>query len=214
MSGENMYVARIEYVTPQLAGLYKDLFTYRIFRKGDFVVVINKHNLKESLDQLRQLQKSKLLEKADISEIIKEIETSDLSIEKNLELYRQIKKILEKEKFAALDFLFPRDANLEVDLHKTLVRPVYFVLTKDGGWSINKIVQIVPINVKYGMYFAYIGTTKSPVVYETIEKNSVVNVIFSASNEGKTKFMANLGRARKLGFGTVKISVEKLNTST
>jgi hypothetical protein len=101
---------------------------------------------------------------------------------------------------------------LEIDFFKDLVRPLYYVLTKNG-WIIEQIEAIVPQKVSIGTYFTYVNKTNAPVIYETIEKGSKFAIVFRALNEGPTEIETNIKRMRKLGFGYIRITIKKFQNN-
>jgi hypothetical protein len=208
MAAQVQYVGTLTIETPVLAGLPKRNFEIRVFRRGEHVVVLNKYSIektKEFLETYKAYLES--IDKKVYNELVK-IYKSGNDPEK---AYDDAKDYLLRQGFYDMDYLFPRNfITGGIDYYKVLVRPVYYSLVNGGGWVEVYIKRIEAINTKVGYYISYVGKTKSPVGYETIEPTSKFEFRFSAEKEGQYEFKAQVGRGKRYGFGLCLFQIKKV----
>lgn len=192
------YVAEIEVLRPIIAGLSKEYFDFRVFRRGGSQIIIYKYDMEKN------------------KEIIEKLKKENPAFE-SVKDYHNLKKMLRKIGYIDMDYIFPRVMSnpYAIDWHKYLVRPIYFILTKAGKYSGVKIIDIIvkDEDVTIGTYYTYVNSTGAPVVYETIEIGSKFRVVFESDGMGDKEIRAKIGRMRRYGFGWVKVKVTKLTNS-
>ena len=202
------YVGTLTVETPILAGMSKRNFDIRVFRRGEQTIVLNKYSIektKEFLETYKAYLES--IDKKMYNELVK-IYTGTEDPEK---AYDDAKDYLLRQGFHDMDYLFPRNfITGGIDYYKVLVRPVYYSLINGGGWVGVRIRDIEVVNAKVGYYISYIGKTKSPVGYETIEPTSRFEFRFSADREGQYEFKSQIGRSKLYGFGRCLFQIKKV----
>jgi hypothetical protein len=202
------YVGTLTVETPILAGMAKKYFDIRVFRRGEQVVVLNKYSIEKTIEFL-ETYKAYLesIDKRMYNELVK-IYKSGNDPEK---VYDDAKEVLLHYGFQDMDYLFPRNfITGGIDYYKTLVRPIYYSLVNGGGWGGVHIKEVEVVNAKVGYYISYIGKTKSPVGYETIEPTSRFEFKFLADREGQYEFKSQIGRSKLYGFGRCLFQIKKV----
>ncbi len=194
----------LEVITPLLAGLNKDLFSFRVFAKmdlGDFKILEHRITLtQEDLDKYKDM-----FDKMDRESALKEI-------------YKLKKKEMEKplleEGYIKIDYLFPRkhsDINKVktytdyidwIDWFLYFIRPLRYSVKYDGNSDFT-LVDIKPINLSLMLYANYNGKTKSPVIFESVTSGS--KFLIEAQSNLNEETIIKIGRGRNLGFGVCKI---------
>uniref|UniRef100_A0A7C5YW70 Uncharacterized protein n=1 Tax=Ignisphaera aggregans TaxID=334771 RepID=A0A7C5YW70_9CREN len=205
------YIGSIEVITPIIGGINKKVTNFRLFKKGNIEFVIYRTDANKTKEWIIELVKNGLIEEDLANKILEKLDRITGPISEPI--YEEIKKLLYHNGWVDIDYMFHRNFDtLEIDFFKDLVRPLYYVLTKNG-WGIEQIEAIVPQKVSIGTYFTYVGKTNSPVIYETIEKGSKFAIVFRALNEGPTEIETNIRRMRKLGFGNIRIIIRKFQNN-
>lgn len=214
--------------TPIVAGVYKDHVPYRIFVKYDIPFVIYKHKIWESLDELKKASeimddedfKIKLLESiAEIEKLKEEVKNAkDMTpfYRKSQEIYEKIKKLLEKDKFKLLDYIFMRKDPTTIDISAVLLRPLHMVIKKQAGIVV-RINEIQYPSNKYIIIGEYISTSNTIVFREAIpsgEKIYAMGELVLAESDVKfpLTFEANIVRGKNYGYGRVEITIVPIST--
>jgi hypothetical protein len=181
-----------------------------VFRRGEHVVVLNKYSIEKTVEFLETY-------KAYLESIDRKVYNELVNIYKTNKdpekAYDEAKEVLLSYGFHDMDYLFPRNfVTWGIDYYKIFARPLYYALTRGGGWVGVHIRGIETINVKAGYYVSYVGRTKAPVAYETIEPTSKFEFRFLAEKEGQYEFKAQIGRGKRYGFGLCLFQINKIES--
>ena len=192
---------KLEVLSPILAGLSNDYFSFRVFAKADF-------------SDFKIISRIKLTNE-DFAGHEKEMEEKGRDTVLK-ELYEKKKEVIEKELlksgYIKLGYLFPRK-HYDIDSIKTkedyinwidyltvFSRGLIFTLEKEHKIK-TKIEEIKPINVSLGVHLFYYDNVKVVIAYEAILPGSLFSITFDSKIE--PEITASIGRLRKFGFGRV-----------
>lgn len=199
-----MALYQLEVITPLLAGLSKDLFSFRVYSKMD-------------LADFRFLEYKIVLTQED-EEKYKDIFVKMSRDEAFREIYKLKKKELEKplleEGYVKIDYLFPRrhadvskirtytDYLNWIDWWLYFIRPLRFAVKHIAQVDF-VLIDVKPENVSLMLYANYNSRTKSPVIFESVTSGS--KFIIEAQSTLDYEITARIGRGKNLGFGMCKI---------
>ncbi len=199
-----MVTYELEVQTPILAGLSKDLFSFRVFAKmdiGDFRILDYKIVLsQEDLEKYKDL-----FNKMDRDSALKEI----YKLKK-----KEIEKPLLDEGYIKIDYLFPRKhADISkirtyqdyldwIDWWLYFIRPLRYSIKYDGQASFT-LIDVKPEKVSLMLYANYNSKTKSPVIFEALTAGS--KFLIEAESDLNEEITIKIGRGRNFGFGVCKI---------
>jgi len=191
------YTLILEVISPILASMSEDYNDFRVFRKGRFDVVLYKNNEELNKKEIDRTKEQGWL-KADPPD--------------NYD-YKTLKEYLLKQRFSKVTFIFPRvysDPH-KISYIKIFSNPVFYMLKK--LYNINpRIVSYLPKQMNLGLYMSYTSKTRTPLVYETFEEGSQIEIAFLSDKkldkkDVRTPKYAQMGFRRNRGFGIVKLTI-------
>lgn len=190
--------ARLEVITPILASLKKEQFSFRLFATYDWKdhVLVDLERVRAMVE--KEVNKSKE-NKKDITVLIEEKKD-------------EIEEELLKKGYIKLDYLFPRTDFMDtksIDWFSYFAYPLRIVLSKRLGIAI-KLKKVEPNDVKIGLRnFLYtVNNKKVPVFYESVLPGSTFEFELEILHGKITKKEEEIeiGAKKNVGFGRCKLA--------